>query len=148
MLNKIIPVLLAGCILLGWGCKRQSDEPPADANSGSVKTEIKEAVDASGDYLKRQKDAIVEKTSEIYSQLDKDTRQLLTDIKESGRETWQKSSVELDAKLAVAKQKFDELKDAGGDNVQKAQDAFNVAIDELKDAYGKTKAEMTKEDDK
>ncbi len=133
MWNKAVLVLLVGCVLAVWGCKKQSDEPSSNADDGAG-------------YLERQKDAVVEKTSGIYSQLDTDTRQLLANIKDSGKEVWQKSSVELESKLAIAKQKFGELQDAGGDNVQKAQDAFDVAIEELKDTYSKTKAEITKED--
>lgn len=145
MSTKLLLVILSVCIVITAGCKKKTDQPSSNVSADNVKKEFSEAVDASSDYIQKQKDAIMEKATETYTNLDTQTKQMISDIKDSGKEAWQKTSEELESKLAVAKQKLDELKQSGKENMQDAQDAYNVAIDELKDAYTKTKDEMTKD---
>jgi ElaB/YqjD/DUF883 family membrane-anchored ribosome-binding protein len=89
----------------------------------------------------------MEKANDKYEQLKNDTQQLLTNMKEAGRENLQEIKSELDSKLNTAQQKFSELKEAGKENLQGTKDAFDTAIDELKDAYQKAKAKYQKSDE-
>jgi len=143
--EKLLIPILCFAILI-FGCRKEdsgmSGSEKADANQ--VKEELSEAAEATGAYLSEQKEAILEQANTTYDQLKNDTQQLISDMKESGKENWEKLSSELDTKLANAQQKLSELKESGDETLQKTNNAFNTATEELKDAYKKAKAEYQK----
>ena len=144
MLIKSKLILILCLLVLSFGCKKEDSETAGSADANQVKEEVTEALEVTGAYLDKEKDAIMAKANDTYDQLKNDTQQLISDIKESGKANWQELSSGLDKKLASAQQKLSELKEAGKENLQKSSDAFNTAVDELKDAYQKTKAEFEK----
>ena len=87
----------------------------------------------------------MKKANEAYSELEKDTKQLLSDIKDTGKASWQALTDNLNNKLDATKAKYNDLKEAGADNLHATSEAFDVAVEELKDAYKKAKAEFQKE---
>jgi thiamine biosynthesis lipoprotein ApbE len=144
MLNKAnFLYLFLCCMFILAGCKGKKSEN-SDAND--VKKEISQAVDATGDYLKKQKEATVESAKKTYDQLAVETKQLISKIKTSGNQGLVKMTSELENKLDVTEKKFQELKESGKDTWQDTQNAFNTAAEELKQAYNKTKAEFEKSD--
>jgi hypothetical protein len=143
MLGFFILVLFA---VFTSGCKKDTSEPSSDVDIDEVQKEAAEAIVTTDNYLEQEKEKIMEKANQNYNQLKEDTQKLLSDIKQSGKDTWQGAQSELDSKLAALNQKFTDLKESGEENMQKSKDAFNVAVDELKDAYEKTKAEFEKDD--
>jgi len=139
-----ILLLILSFVILPLGCKKQDSGTSSSADANQVKEEISEAAEATGTYLNEQKEAILKKANTTYDQLKNDTQQLMADMKEAGKENWQKLSSNLDSKLNATQQKLAELKEAGDENLQKTNNAFNTAIEELKDAYQKAKAEYQK----
>jgi hypothetical protein len=146
-MKLLIPILCFA--VLHSGCKKEgsagSTSETPDANQ--VKQQLSQAADTTGAYLNNQKEAILEKANTTYGQLKTDTQQLITNMKTSGQENWEKVSSELDSKLDIAQQKFNDLKEAGDDTLQKTNSAFNAAIEDLKDAYQKAKVEFQKSEE-
>ena len=97
-------------------------------------------METAGTYLNQQKDAIMEKANQSFSQLKTDTEQTIKDLKASGQQAWQDMATELNGKLQAAQQKLDDLKNS--DNFQNAKDAFDTAITELKQSYEKAKTQL------
>ncbi len=144
MLKKTFRYILIVCtLILIYGCK-QKDQPNETTDVNEVQQDVAEAVETGGSYLQQQKESMMEKVNETYNQLEKDTRQLITDIKDSGNQAWQDMSTQLDEKLNTARQKLTELQEAGKENWQDTKDAFDTAINELQDAYQNVKAEYDK----
>lgn len=132
------------CCVLISGCDNTTPETSEDGDAEQVKREAAEAAETIGTYFNQQKESLMEKTSQTYRQLQDDTQQLMADLKAAGKETWQETSSELDNRLTDLKQKYNAMKDSSGETLQKSKDAFNVAAEELKDAYQKAKAEFQK----
>ena len=147
MLKKSRLVVAALCFfVLFAGCKKTDSDKTTDEETKEMKKEMSEAFEATGEYLSEKKKELMKKSSETYDQVKGDTQQLITDIKESGKDKWEDLNAEynLDEKLENARQKLSELKKAGEENLQDTKDAFDTAIDELADAYQKAKAEYQK----
>ena len=146
MLKRTKPFFLILCCLL-WisGCKKESPESTSDVSAEQVKNKTMDAVEAGGAYLNQQKEIILNKASETYSQLEKETQQLISKLNTSGKAAWQNVSEDLGKKLNLSKEKLDALKQAGKEDLQKTQDAFNDAAEQLRKAYEKAKAEFQKE---
>ena len=146
MIKPVSLFLLIACCLL-WipGCKKENTESSSNVSAEQVKDKAMEAVEAGGAYLNQQKEMIFNKASETYSQLEKETQQLISQLNASGKEVWQNVSDDLGKKLNLSKEKLDTLKQAGKEDLQKTQDAFNDAAEQLRKAYEKAKAEFQKE---
>ena len=141
MYKKIIFMfLILPCITIIPGCKNKSG--PAEANE--VKEKVSDAITATDSYLAEQKNVIMKKSQEAYDSAEKETKELISQIKTSSSQNMQKVSSELETKLDTAQQKLQELKEAGQDKLQAAENAFNKAIEELKSTYTKTKDEYEK----
>jgi predicted small secreted protein len=145
MLKKLhLLGLVLGCCVLMSGCDNTTPETSDDVDAEQVKTEAAEAAETAGTYFNQQRESLREKANQTYEQLEDDTQYLMTDLKASGKEAWQNTAAELDRRLTDLQQKYNALKDSGGETLQTSRDAFNVAAEELKDAYQKTKAEFQK----
>jgi len=148
MRNEMIKyIIIAGGIFMMTGCKDKN----ADSNAPEPNEVIKdasEAIETSTNYLDAQSKAAIEAASKTYTDLESNIQGLISEIKNSGKETTQDMSKELDSKLSTAKEKLKNLQEAGEENYQKAADVFNVAIEELKDTYEKTKDEFQKNNQK
>lgn len=140
-MRKVVKVLLmASCIVWVSGCKKENTETASNVTAEQVQKETTEAVEAAGTYMDQQKEALVEKAGQAFSQLQTDTETLISDLKASGQQAWQDLAVELDSKLQAAQEKFNDLKET--DNFQTAKAAFDAAVNELKQAYEKARAQM------
>jgi hypothetical protein len=141
----IIYIMLFSGIFIFIGCRdRNSDSNIPDTNE--VINEVSEAIETSTDYLSAQSQAAIEAAAKNYTDLESDAQKLISEIKNSGADTIQDMGNELDNKLTNAKQKLENLQEASEENYQKATDAYNVAIKELKDAYQKAKTEYEEKD--
>ncbi len=141
MFRKIIFLcLLAGWMFIFAGCKGKSGG--TDANQ--VKEKVSQAVETTGSYLAEQKDAAIKKSQDAYESTEKETKDLIAKIKNSSVQDWQKMSSDLQAKMDTAQQKLSDFKEASLDKAKAAENAFDTAIKELKDAYQKTKTEYEK----
>ena len=67
---------------------------------------------------------------------------MASELKAFGNESWNTVRAELEQKQATAKQRLKELKSASQESWEDARKAFEVAVQELKDAYQKAKAEF------
>ncbi len=114
-------ILTVSCLFVFSGCNEQTRE-----------------------NLNQDKEQLVKKAQVTYDRLAADSNQLVMKMKVSGKETWQKANTDLNKGLAVAKQKLNDLKQAGSDTLQKTSDAFDSAADDLEDLYNRTKAEFEK----
>lgn len=136
--SYLIMLLCAMSVLPG--CKKTDSEDSETDKGAKAKKEISEAIEATDEYFSEQKDAVMKQAKETYSNLESETRQLIANVKEKGKENAQEISSTLDSKLDSAQQKLEELKKAGKENWGDTEEAFNTAITELKDAYQKAKA--------
>ena len=140
--KKIILILLLCSIVILTGCKQKNSESRSAADVNEFKSDVSKAIKSGSDYFSIQKEAAVKKAQETYASVEKESQQLISDIKASGKDTWQDLSSDLDQKLKVTNQRLTELKAAGEKDLQKATDAFNDAIKKLKESYQKAKAEF------
>jgi histidinol dehydrogenase len=138
----ILILLLCGIVIFA-GCKKSpGSSTPNDMNE--LKKEVSKTIQTGSNYFNTQKEAAVKKAQETYTTLANESQQLISNIKASGKETWQDLSSDLDQKLKTANQRLTELKAAGEKDLQKTTDAFNDAIDKLKESYQKAKTEFQK----
>lgn len=134
-------LLLLICLLAGIaGCKKENTDSTSNVNAKEVEQKANAAMETAGTYLNQQKDAIMEKANQSFSQMKTDTEQAIKDLNASGQQAWQDMATDLNSKLQAAQEKLYDLKNS--DNVQKAKDAFDTAITELKQAYEKAKAQL------
>lgn len=147
-MSKDMPktIILVLFLVLISGCKSKDSETSEDVDQNQVKKEWKEATEVTKEYFEKQKENIMNEAKLKYAELEKDTKQLISDIKNSGKSNWEKLNQELDYKLKEAQMHLDEIQKAGKESLQKAQEAFDVAAKELKDAYQKTKTEIETKD--
>ena len=146
--KKYILALLLCSIVILTGCKQKNPESRSATDANEFKSEVSKAIKSGGDYFNTQKEAAVKKAQETYTTVEKESQQLISDIKASGKEAWQDLSSDLDQKLTVTNQRLTELKAAGEKDLQKATDAFNSAIEKLKESYQKAKTEFQKTNQK
>ena len=124
------------------GCKKDNSGSSTDTELNQVKKDLSETAADTKDYLAQQKNAFIDKAQESCTQLENETQKLLTDLKTSGKEKWQALSSKLNDKLTVVQEKFKSLKEASAENIEKSKDAFNAAIDDLKQAYEDAKSQF------
>ena len=79
-----------------------------------------------------------------YADLEKETKRLITEIKFSGKENWEKLNLELDSKLKKARLKLEQMQYSRQKDIQESKDEFNHAAKELKDTCRKYKTELSK----
>ena len=140
-MEKVLKLLImVSCIVWVSGCKKENTETASNVNAEQVKEKTAEAVETAGAYMNQQKDALIEKAGQTFSQLQTNTEKLISDLKASGQQAWQDTAAELDSKLKTVQEKFNDLKES--DNFQNAKAAFDAAVDDLKQAYEKAKAQM------
>jgi thiamine biosynthesis lipoprotein ApbE len=132
------------CIFIFTGCKNKKSESSNTTDTNEIKTKVSQTVKATGDYLQKQKDAAVELAQKNYAQMEQETNQLISKIKTSAPQDWEKMTTDLQGKLDLTHKKLQELEGAGKDTWQDTQNAFDAAVKELKQAYQKVKAEFEK----
>jgi histidinol dehydrogenase len=123
------------------GCRKDDASTASVPDANEVKEKVAEAADATGAFLTQQSRDFLNGAQETYSQLEGDTQQLLADLKESGKEGWETMSAELEQQRNAAQQKLNELKAASQENWEDTKEAYETAVEELKDTYQKTKAQ-------
>ena len=139
----ILILLLCGIVIFA-GCKQKTPGSSTPNDMNELKKEVSKTIQTGSNYFNTQKEDAVKKAQETYTTLANESQQLISNIKASGKETWQDLSSDLDQKMKTANQRLTELKAAGEKDLQKTTDAFNDAIDKLKESYQKTKTEFQK----
>ena len=144
MILLLVATFSLGLLLLE-GCKKKetANTEETKVSKEQVKDKISQAVDASGDYLVQQKDQVVKKAEQTFSDLKSDTQQLLTNLKNQTSEKAETVGADLQDKLDYTDQQLDKLKNAAGDKVKDAQKAFDSAMEKLKEAYESAKKEFS-----
>jgi hypothetical protein len=144
----LLVVTFSLSLLLLDGCKKKetTNAEKTDVSGQQVKEKISQAVDTGGDYLAQQKDELVKKAEQTFSNLKSDTQQLLTTLKSETSEKAKAVSADLQDKLDYTDQQLDKLKNAASDKVKDSQKAFDSAIDKLKEAYENAKKEFSESD--
>jgi ElaB/YqjD/DUF883 family membrane-anchored ribosome-binding protein len=144
----LLAVTFSLSLLLLDGCKKKetTNTGKTIVSGQQVKDKISQAVDASGDYLVQQKDEIVKKAEQTFSDLKSDTQQLLTTLKSETSEKAKAIGADLQDKLDYTDEQLNNLKNAAGDKVKDAQKAFDSAMDKLKEAYDNAKKEFSGSD--
>ena len=132
--------------LLLSGCKR-SEEPGSESSNAAqkAKEEIKAAAGATGDYLTEQKDKFMKEAKENYANLETQTNQLIADLKSDTSEKWQQTKADLSEKMQAVQTKLDEVAKKSGRAWEESKGDLSDALDNLKKAYEKAKAEFQKE---
>ena len=112
---------------------------------------LQEAGKKFGDLLTEALDGAREGSYAVRKELTEAYRQSLIDAwkrleqwNEDAREESEELRQELANKIAKTQEKLEELKEATAENWEAARRAFNVAWQELRDAYEKAKAEFEK----
>ena len=127
------------------GCKK-NDESGAEGQTAAekAKEEIKEAGEATGEFLSQQKEQFMEEAQKSYAGLETQTNQLISDLRNETSEKWQQTRADLQKKLQAVKTELDELQQKSGQTWQQSKDELSAALDNLKQAYEKAKAEFQK----
>ena len=150
-MKKLHLTALSICIFsLGFllsGCKR-SNEAGSEGQGAAAKAKegMKEAAQATGQYVSEQKDKFMKEAKESYASLESQTNQLIADLKSNTSEQWQQMKSDLNEKMQVVKTKLDELGQKSGQAWQDSKGELTEALNNLKEAYNKAKAEFQKTD--
>jgi ElaB/YqjD/DUF883 family membrane-anchored ribosome-binding protein len=125
-------------LLAAAGCKKS--EP---VTQEQVKTDVNQAVKTTGEHLGQKKDAVIAQTKEMYSSFESQAQTFLSDLKNQSEEKWLEVKPEIEAKLEIAKQKLNDMNQAGSDKFDQAKKAFDDAMKNLNDAYEKAKSSVS-----
>jgi ElaB/YqjD/DUF883 family membrane-anchored ribosome-binding protein len=120
------------------GCKKS--EP---VTQEQVKEDVNQAIETTGKYIGQKKDAVIAQTKEMYSRFEGEIQSFLSDVKNQSEEKWQTLKPDIEAKLEIAKQKFDDMNQASSDKFDQAKKAFDGAMQDLKNAYEKAKSNVS-----
>jgi hypothetical protein len=144
--GKMLSLLIACsfALLLFQGCKKSEK---AGSTGGGMEEQAKQViprdVNAGGANLTQQKDAAVKDADQSFSAVKKDTQQLLIDLKKETSERWQAVSADLKDKLDYTGQQLDKLKNTTAEKAKDAEQAFDAAMQKLKEAYDDAKKQFT-----
>lgn len=86
---------------------------------------------------------MIAQTKETYSKFEGQIQTFLSDLKNQSKEKWLTVKPDIEAKLEIAKQKFNDMNQAGSDKFDQAKKAFDDAMQDLKDAYEKAKSSVS-----
>ena len=125
-------------LLAAAGCKKSQP-----VTQEQVKEDVKQAVKTTGEYLGQKKDAVIAQTKETYSKFEGQIQTFLSDLKNQSEEKWLTVKPDIEAKLEIVKQKFNDMNQAGSDKFDQAKKAFDDAMQDLKDAYEKAKSSVS-----
>jgi hypothetical protein len=126
------------------GCKK-SGQGGSQGTAANAEEKMKEAADATGQYLSDQKDKFIEQAKKSYASVESETNQLMAKLKAKTSDQWQQTETDLQTKLQAAKQQLDKLPQASSQAWQQTQEGFNDALTKLKKAYEDAKAKLEKE---
>ena len=125
-------------LLAAAGCKKSQP-----VTQEQVKEDVKQAVETTGEYLNQKKDAVIPQIKETYFKLEGQVQTFLSDLKKQSEEKWQTVKPDIEAKMEIAKQKLNDLNQAGSDTFDQAKKAFDDAMKDLNDAYEKAKSSIS-----
>jgi len=120
------------------GCKKS--EP---VTQEQVKEDVKQAVQTTGEYIGQKKDDVIAQIKETYSKTESQVQTFLSDLKNQSEEKWQTVKPDIEAKLEIAKEKLNDMSQAGSDKFDEAKKAFDDAIQDLNDAYEKARSSVS-----
>ena len=88
------------------------------------------------------KQSVVQKAESGYNEMEKQTQDLITQMKEYEKPELETQADQLQDKLNQAKQKFTELQQTDQKNLKQLRQDFNNAMDELSQSYEEAQAKM------
>jgi gas vesicle protein len=134
-MQRLMLTIVVLSLLAAAGCKKS--EP--GTMQEQVKEDVNQAMKTTGEYLAQKKDAAIAQTRETYSKFEGQIQTFLSDLKNQSEEKWQTVKPDIEAKLEIAKQKLNDMNNAGSDKFGEAKKAFDDAMQDLKDTYEKAK---------
>ena len=137
-MQRVTLTIVVLSLLAAAGCKKS--EP---VTQEQVKEDVKQAAKTTGEYLGQKKDAVIAQTKETYSKTEGQVQTFLSDLKNQSEEKWQTVKPDIEAKLEIAKQKLNDMNQAGSDKFDQAKKAFDDAMKDLNDAYEKAKSSVS-----
>lgn len=137
MQRLMLTIVFLG-LLAAAGCKKSQP-----VTQEQVKEDVKQAAEATGEYLGQKNDAMIAQVKETYSKFEGQIQTFLSDLKNQSEEKWLTVKPDIEAKLEITKQKFTDMNQAGSDKFDQAKKAFDDAMQDLKDAYEKAKSNVS-----
>ncbi len=136
MQRLMVTIVFLG-LLAATGCKKSQP-----VTQEQVKEDVKQAAETTGEYLGQKNDAMIAQIKETYSKVEGQIQTFLSDLKNQSEEKWLTVKPDIEAKLEIEKQKFNDMNQAGSDKFDQAKKAFDDAMQDLKDAYEKAKSSV------
>jgi hypothetical protein len=137
-MQRVILTIVVLSLLPAAGCKKS--EP---VTQEQVKEDVKQAAQTTGEYLGQKKDDAIAQIKETYSKTESQVQTFLSDLKTQSEEKWQAVKPDIEAKLEIAKQKLNDMNQAGSDTFDQAKKAFDDAMKDLNAAYEKAKSSVS-----
>ncbi len=140
-----ILLLLALGALPGCGEKEQTQSTPATVSKEDVKTEAKEAYDATKAYTQEQMQAFQEQTRTRLAEFKKEIDQLQAKTEKLGADAKAKAEQQLTAlrqKEGEVSEKLKELSSSSGNAWEQIKSGIDAAMDDLGNAFKKAAAEF------
>lgn len=123
--------------------------PGGAASADDVQRETSEALDAAGSYLGAKKDQWLAAGKQKLEELDKQTADLQREaatkadsLSAEAKARWQRFMEESETERAAARQKWEQLKDAGGAALQDAAKKLDAALEEAEESLNHADAEL------
>lgn len=141
-LTALVALAALGALAL-TGCGSGDDQK---VTAQQVKKEAKEAVNTAVAYSKQKQEEWFAQAQAQYQELEKETSQLMDKAKEkaaAGQDKAKDILADLQKWQAVAQEKLKAMQSASGEAWEKAKVELDEALQNLKQAYLKAKAELT-----
>ena len=139
--TALVALVVLGALALA-GCGSGEDQK---VTAQQVKKEAKEAVNTAVTYSKQKQDELIAQAQAQYQELEKETSQLMDKAKEkatAGQDKAKEVLADLQKQQAVVQEKLKAMQSASGKAWEKAKVELEEALQNLKQAYQKAKAEL------
>lgn len=140
--TALVALAVLGALALA-GCGSGDDQK---VTAQQVKKEAKEAVNTAVTYSKQKQDELIAQAQAQYQELEKETSQLMEKAKEkatAGQDKAKEVLADLQKQQAVVQEKLKAMQSASGKAWEKAKVELEEALQNLKQAYQKAKAELS-----
>ncbi|MCB2226195.1 MAG: hypothetical protein KQH53_05905 [Desulfarculaceae bacterium] len=140
-LAALITLIALGALALA-GCGDNGDKK---VTAEQVKKEAKEAVNTAVAYSKQKQEELMAQAKAQYQELERETSQLMDKAKEkaaAGQDKAKEVLADLQKRQAVVQEKLKAMQSASGKAWEKAKVELDEALQNLKQAYQKAKAEL------
>ncbi|BEQ14173.1 hypothetical protein [Desulfoferula mesophila] len=137
-----LTALVALGVLALAGCGSDDDQK---VTTQQVKKEAKEAVSTAVAYTKQKQEKLMAQAQAQYQELEKEASELMDKAKEkaaAGHDRAKEALADLQEKQEVVQEKLKVMQSSSGKAWEKAKVEFDEALQNLKQAYQKAKAEL------